>query len=74
MSLKVKKSIILNDQQFDGYEIVGLEWTFRDNKISILTEYFYLNRNVRRLIKHQFKATQDVDVNQLIDKVHELHP
>lgn len=76
MSLKINKDVEWNGQVFSGYEIVGVEWIFRSDTFNVLTEYFYNihNKNIRRLVKHEFKVGNDVNVDEVIKKVHELHP
>lgn len=73
MSLRVEKKVIWGDQEFAGYEIIGVEWMFRRDEFFVITEYFWKNKNIRRLIKHKFQAGNDVNVDELIDKVHKLH-
>jgi hypothetical protein len=75
MSLKVEKQITWNGQQFSGYEIVGIEWIFRGDIFYVLTEYFWnaKTQNIRKVIKHEFKVSNDVNVDEMINKVHKLH-
>jgi hypothetical protein len=73
MGLKVKKDVMWGNQQFNGYEIIGIEWLFRNDTIYVLTEYFYTNQNVRRLVKHPFPGGTDVNVDKLIEQVHKLN-
>jgi hypothetical protein len=73
MGTKVKKDVMWGNQQFNGYEIIGIEWLFRNDTIYVLTEYFYNNQNIRRLVKHPFGGGNDVNVDELIQKVHKLH-
>jgi hypothetical protein len=75
MGLKVDRPIIWNDQEFSGYEIVGVEWIFKTDKMYILTEYYFrrYGKNIRRLIKHEFSVGTDVNVDHLINQVHNYH-
>lgn len=75
MGLSVNKHIEYNGQVFHGYEIVGVEWFFKTDSMYILTEYFFSkeNKNIRKLIKHKFSVGSDVNVDDLILKVHQLH-
>lgn len=73
MSLKVEKPVMWGNEEFSGYEIIGVEWFFKRNEFFVLTEYFWKNKNIRRLIKHKFDVTKEVNVDELIEKVHSLH-
>ena len=61
------------NDEFQGYEIVGIEWIFRSDSFSVLTEYFRRNPKLRRLVKHSFPVGNDVDVDKMINLVHNLH-
>jgi hypothetical protein len=76
MSLRVEKNVEWNNQEFTGYEIVGVEWIFRSDSFNVLTEYFFNrhNKNIRKLVKHEFKVGNDVNVDDVIKQVHKLHP
>lgn len=75
MSRKVVKPVIWDGQEYTGYEIVGVEWIFDSDTFNVMTEYFYNrhNRNIRKLVKHNFKVGNDVDVDGVINMVHKLH-
>lgn len=76
MGLRVEKNVEWNGQEFTGYEIVGVEWIFRSDTFNVLTEYFFNrhNKNIRKLVKHEFKVGNDVNVDDVIKQVHKLHP
>jgi hypothetical protein len=75
MSRKVIKPVMWNDQEYTGYEIVGVEWIFNSDTFNVMTEYFYNrhNKNIRKLVKHNFDVGNDVDVDGVINMVHKLH-
>jgi hypothetical protein len=75
MSLRVEKPVKWNNQDFAGYEIVGIEWAFRGDIFYVLTEYFWKSssKNIRRLVKHQFEVGNDVNVDEMINEVHKMH-
>jgi hypothetical protein len=75
MNLRVEKKVIWNGLEFQGYEIVGIEWLFRGDIFYVLTEYFYnkSNKNIRRLVKHQFEVGNDVNVDEVIERVHKMY-
>jgi ABC-type sulfate transport system substrate-binding protein len=75
MGLSVNKHIEYNGQEYTGYEIVGVEWIFTSDTFNVMTEYFYKahNKNIRKLVKHNFKVGNDVDVDGVINMVHKLH-
>ena len=74
MSLRVEKKVMWGNEEFSGYEIAGVEWFFKRNEFFVITEYFWKNKNIRRVIRHKFDVGQDIDINELIEKVHNLHP
>lgn len=74
MNLRVEKKVMWGNEEFSGYEIIGVEWLFRNNKFSVITDYFWKNKNIRRVIRHDFQVGNEVNINELIDKVHKLHP
>ena len=73
MGLRTKKQVVWGDEIYDGFEIIGIEWLFRSDTIYVLTEYFYSNKNIRRLVRHPFPGGQNVNVDQLIEQVQQLH-
>jgi hypothetical protein len=52
-----------------------VEWIFKTDKMYILTEYYFrrYGKNIRRLIKHEFSVGTDVNVDHLINQVHNYH-
>ena len=75
MSLKVESPVTWNNEEYSGYEIVGVEWFFYPKVLNVLTEYFWTQngKNVRRLIRHPFHVDNDVNVDELIETVHNYH-
>jgi hypothetical protein len=73
--LKIEKKISVGNQEFDGYEITGVEWIFKSDTLYVLTEYIYnkRNKNVKRLVKYPFIVGNDINIDELIDQVHKYH-
>ncbi len=69
------KPVVWNNQEFVGYEIIGIEWLFRGDYFYVLTDYFFKSatQNTRRLVKHQFEVGNEVNVDEMINLVHKIH-
>ena len=54
------------------WEITELIWDFRNEKIKVRVEYLTSDKKILQK-DFDFPETQEVDVNELLDKVKKLH-
>jgi hypothetical protein len=69
--LEVRKKIILNGIEYDGYKILSLIADFHTNGISIKVEYFAYNRKTTRDIK--IEVGDEINLEDAIEQIHQIH-
>lgn len=69
--LEVRKKLILNGIEYDGYKILSLTADFYTNGISIKVEYHAYNRKTTRDIPIQ--VGDEINLEDAIKQVHEIH-
>lgn len=71
--LEVKKNIIVDGIQYEGYEIISVEWELKTNLFGVKVIYTDEDTKTKKLKTHYFRVGNDVDINEIIDEVHKLH-
>lgn len=71
--LAVKKNIIVDGIQYEGYEIISVEWELKTNLFGVKVIYTDEDTKTKKLKTHYFRVGNDVDINEIIDEVHKLH-
>lgn len=71
--LAVKKQVIVDGIQYEGYEIISVEWELQTNLFGVKVIYTDDDTKTKKLKTHYFRVGNDVDINEIIDEVHKLH-
>lgn len=71
--LGVKKQVIVDGIQYEGYEIISVEWELQTNLFGVKVIYTDDDTKTKKLKTHYFRVGNDVDINEIIDEVHKLH-
>lgn len=71
--LAVRKKVIVDGIEYEGYEILSVEWELKTNLFGVKVIYTDDDTKTKRLKTHYFRVENDVDINEIIDEVHKLH-
>ena len=71
--LAVKKKVIVDDIEYEGYEILSVEWELKTNLFGVKVIYTDDDTKTKRLKTHYFRVGNNVEINDIIDEVHKLH-
>lgn len=71
--LGVKRKVIVDGIEYEGYEILSVEWELKTNLFGVKVIYTDDDTKTKRLKTHYFRVGNDVNINEIIDEVHKLH-
>lgn len=71
--LAVKKQVIVDGIQYEGYEIISVEWELQTNLFGVKVIYTDDDTRTKRLKTHYFRVGNDVNINEIIEETHKLH-
>ena len=71
--LRVEKPVVWDNIEYTGYEIYSVEWVLGKNQFFCVVVYLSKSKKYSKVVKHKFDVTDDVDINDIINKVHQLH-
>lgn len=70
----VHKKVILDDIEYEHYQIKKLEWDLDTMLVGVMVIYYdEQNKTAAKIKTHYFKCEQEVDVNKLIEQVKQIH-
>lgn len=72
----INKKCNIDGEWFDRYQIKQLQWDLESKMVGALVLYYKVNLFKQTPVKvktHYFGATEEIDVNELIEKIKELH-
>jgi hypothetical protein len=71
--LAVKKKVIVDEVEYEGYEIFSVEWELKNNLFGVKVIYTDNDTETKKLKTHYFRVGDDVNINEIIDEIHKLH-
>lgn len=71
--LKVTKPITWDNVEYTGYEVYGIEWVLAKDEFYVVVVYLNNKRRFNKVVKHKFDVGNNVDIDNMINKVHSLH-
>jgi hypothetical protein len=71
--LEVKQKVIIDDVEYEGYQILTVEWDLQNDLFGVKVIYIDEDTKTKKLKTHYFRVGNDVDINEIIKKVHQLH-
>lgn len=70
----VHKKVIIDNIEYERYEINKVEWTFKKNLVGVVVIYYDDENKSGSLIRtHYFKGKEEINVNELIEQVIRIH-
>ena len=73
MGLVIEKQVELEGESYSGYRIVSVEWELETNRFFVKVLYHKDKFKHHKLVSHKFVVENDIDVNEMIEKVHNIH-
>ena len=71
--LAVKRKVIVDDVEYEGYEILSVEWELKTNLFGVKVIYTDDDTKTKRLKTHYFRVGNNVEINDIIEETHKLH-
>lgn len=71
--LAVKRKVIVDEVEYEGYEILSVEWELKANLFGVKVIYTDDDTRTKRLKTHYFRVGDNVDINEIIEEIHKLH-
>ncbi len=71
--LEVKKKVLVDDVEYEGYQILSVEWDLQNDLFGVKVIYTDEDTKTKKLKTHYFRVGNDVDINKIIEQVHQLH-
>lgn len=71
--LRVIKNIVWDNTEYTGYEIYSIEWILGKDEFNVVVVYLNTKNKFNKIVKHKFEVGNDVNIDEMINKVHILH-
>lgn len=69
--LRIDKKVMWGNQSYDGYQVSTIEWDLVKDKVFMGVVYFQGKK--WKYIKHEMDHDQNINVNEMINHIHNLH-
>ena len=67
--LAVKRKVIVDDVEYEGYEILSVEWELKTNLFGVKVIYTDDDTKTKRLKTHYFRVGNNVEINDIIEEL-----
>jgi len=71
--LVVDKKINVDGIEYEGYEILSVEWDLQNDLFSVKVLYKDDDYKTKRVKNHYFRVPDQVDINEIIEQIHKIH-
>jgi hypothetical protein len=69
--LDVRKKLIINSIEYDGYKILSMNIDFFTDMITIKVEYY--NKTTKTTRDHKVEVGEEINLMDAIEQIHQIH-
>ena len=71
--LNINKKLILEEIEYDGYQIESMEINFQTDLVSIKVSYYNRSKHLKSVRDYPIKIGDEINLQDAVDQIHEIH-